>query len=146
MPVPVHLIQGHFPNLALAAHDADDVDTLVPAREAAPQDAGASWVRNTGDLLFQSSRSNDPPDRVAEELGLDSASARLIFGRAIKIQNITAPRGRRSKPHSMKNVAINKESAEQDWPVPHPEIPHGKQDRNVIRGWGEAFDVSTQQP
>ncbi|MGB8479693.1 MAG: hypothetical protein WCE63_12775 [Acidobacteriaceae bacterium] len=36
----------------------------------------------------------------------------------------------------MKNMSNSNEHAEPDWPVAYPEIPYGKQDRNVVRDWG----------
>jgi Phage integrase family len=59
-------------------------------------------------------------------------------------RNITASRGRRSQPHRMKSMSLEKDNAGQSWCVAYPEIPHGKEDLKVIREWGGRFP--TLQP
>jgi integrase len=142
-PIPVHLIETHFPNLAI---EADNVDKRMPSGDAAIH-TDASWTRNTWDLLFQYSRSDDPLDSLAEELGFNPACANSIFARAIKVQNITASRGRRSKPHRMKSISVEKEHAEQSRCATYPEIPHGKEDLKVIRDWeARLLTIQHSQP
>ncbi len=142
-PIPVHLMEAEFPNLN---HQADRAEKRIASGNAAVR-AYHSWIRTTWDLLFRSSGNDDPLDSLAEELGFDPTRAQEILARAMKIQNITAVRGKKSHPHRMKDLPIEKKNAGEDLCVPYLEIPRGKGDQEVIQEWeGRFIRIRDTQP
>ena len=99
------IFKKRFPEELAATPNANWANVSSPR----PIEPGSQrWLWNTWDLLFLDGTTREPLYELADRLGFDLETAKLILARARAIQQIREPKGRKSMRHEMEIVTVDR--------------------------------------